>query len=144
MRPAQFLISPLYSYELLCSKNATDMACPLQAIPLKGLNQPVAYPMRLVHVQTGYRGKLEGKIILGARNMSADPERKKLTGYLPNRSHGFSLSFFNGTACQIFSQYSPTARSDENFPIRATVRIDILVQFLLSLNASLIRSWQST
>jgi hypothetical protein len=47
-------------------------------------------------------------------------------------------------APQIRWQYSPIARSDENFPDRAAFRIDIRVQRSGSSHAVLTRSWQAT
>ncbi len=50
-----------------------------------------------------------------------------------------------GTDCafQICSAYSRMVRSEENFPIRATFRIAILVQRSLSTKACSTRCWQS-
>ena len=50
----------------------------------------------------------------------------------------------SGVTCQISSQYSLMARSDENLPLRAVLRIDIRVQRSTSCQAELTRSWHST
>ncbi len=40
----------------------------------------------------------------------------------------YSICSATGFTCHIFSQYSRIARSEENFPMRATLRIDMRVQ----------------
>lgn len=57
------------------------------------------------------------------------------TGY---RSTGIASTF------QISSQYSAIARSDENFPLRAALMIDIRDQVSSSCHAALTLAWQST
>ena len=49
-----------------------------------------------------------------------------------------------GRTFQISSQYSRIARSEENLPARAVLRIDMRVQRSGSFQAALTRSWQAT
>lgn len=71
-----------------------------------------------------------------------------------SRQHLFSLHSFldaaplhsapSGPAPQMCLQYSRIDRSDENFPIRATFRMDISAQRSGSRKAAETRSWAST
>jgi hypothetical protein len=49
----------------------------------------------------------------------------------------------SGQTCQMSSQYSAIARSDENLPLRAVFRIDIFVHDSPSSHAALTSSWHS-
>lgn len=55
-----------------------------------------------------------------------------------------SSAIFTGAIFQIRSQYSATARSDENFPERAVLRIDMRAQRAGSCHAALTRAWHAT
>lgn len=51
---------------------------------------------------------------------------------------------YTGFTFHIFSQYSLMERSEENLPMRATLRMDILAQACSSRKAAATLSWQST
>jgi hypothetical protein len=55
-----------------------------------------------------------------------------------------SSTILRGFAFQIAAQYSRIARSDENLPARAVLRIDMCVQRSTSFHAALTRSWHAT
>src|SRR5690242_19585684 len=50
----------------------------------------------------------------------------------------------DAATCQMSSQYSRMARSDENLPLRAVLRIDIRVHRSTSCHAAPTCSWQAT
>jgi len=62
----------------------------------------------------------------------------------PNGLGHVSIFTVTGVTCQISSQYSRIARSEENFPERALLRIAMRVQRSASFQAALTFSWQAT
>ena len=68
----------------------------------------------------------------------------KTTSWIGSETHGLSPDYPIGSTSQTFSQYSRMARSEENLPIRAALRIDIRVQRLSSRKMLPTSSWRST